>query len=344
MSRRFHTLDGWRGISILLVLVGHLFPLGLKSWQMNVAVASTGMAIFFILSGFLIANILIQDRNILSFLIRRFMRIIPLAWIVITITLILISAEQNTYFAHILFYANWEPMQLTDPTEHFWSLCVEMQFYVAIAALVFLLKSRAFLLLPILGVAVTAYRYFHGVEIAINTYYRIDEILAGCILALLYNQNAKTVKNFFRSFSPVYLLPLLVLSAHPEGGLLNYLRPYIAMLMVGSTLFNEENDKTTWWNKLLQNQHLFYLASISYALYVIHGGLLYTWLGEGNTVVKYAKRPLLLAVTFLLAHISTFHYEKYWIKLGKRLTAKPKQVINVDKALSLTQLGNKKKY
>ena len=44
---RSSVLDGWRGISITLVLLGHLFPLGPKSWQLNGTVAAAGMAIFF---------------------------------------------------------------------------------------------------------------------------------------------------------------------------------------------------------------------------------------------------------------------------------------------------------
>ena len=36
---RFLSLDGWRGLSILFVLAGHLLPLGPKSWQMNSSVA-----------------------------------------------------------------------------------------------------------------------------------------------------------------------------------------------------------------------------------------------------------------------------------------------------------------
>ena len=47
-----------------------------------------------------------------------------------------------------------------------------------------------------------------------------------------------------------------------------------------------------------------------------------TWLGSGDRLVKYAKRPLLFALTFALAHVSTFHYEARWIALGKRLTAR----------------------
>lgn len=153
---------------------------------------------------------------------------------------------------------------------------------------------------------------------AINTYYRIDEIFAGCILALLYNEkNNSSVNRFFCRLSPLYLLPIVVLSSHPNGGFLQFMRPYLALLLVGATLFNE---KETWWNRGLNNRMLFYTASISYALYVIHGGLNLTWLGDGDKLERYLKRPLLFLATFMLAHISTFYYEKYWISLGKKLT------------------------
>jgi peptidoglycan/LPS O-acetylase OafA/YrhL len=325
MKNRFYTLDGWRGISILFVLAGHLLPLGPSIWHLNSSIAATGMAIFFTLSGFLITNILIKDQNITKFLIRRFMRIIPLAWLVLLITFILINAKSNLFLPHFLFYTNWEPMALTPETGHFWSLCVEMQFYIFIAILVKIFKSKAFLLLPIFSLAITGYRYLNSVPMAINTYYRLDEILAGCILAVLFSYNNQKINKFFRSFHPTYLLVLLILSAHPDSGLLNYIRPYIAILMVGSTLFNSE--KKAWWNKFLKSKILFYIGSISYALYILHGGLSHTWLGEGDTLEKYLKRPLLLVITFLLAHLSTFHYEKYWIKLAKKLTAKPVKTV-----------------
>lgn len=319
MNNRFQVLDGWRGVSIAFVLAGHLLPMGPKSWQMNAAIATSGMALFFILSGFLITNMLLHDQNIKNFLIKRLMRIIPLAWLGMLITLLLNASNTKTFFPHLLFYANWEPIALTDETSHFWSLCVEMQFYMLIAILVSVFKSRAFLLLPLLCITVTANRYFNGVEIAINTYYRIDEILAGCILALFFNSEGD-YKKLIGLLSPVYMLPLLLISSHPDGGVLNYLRPYIAMLLIGSTLFRTELD---WSNKWLTNSFLAYLANISFALYVIHGGLRYTWLGEGDNFIKYAKRPLLFVATFLLAHLSTFYYEKFWIKLGKKLTSKP---------------------
>jgi peptidoglycan/LPS O-acetylase OafA/YrhL len=327
MKNRFYTLDGWRGISILFVLAGHLLPLGPSAWHLNSSIAATGMVIFFTLSGFLITNILIKDQDITNFLIRRFMRIIPLAWLILLITFILIDAKSNLLLPHFLFYANWGSMALTPETGHFWSLCVEIQFYIFIAILVKFLKSKAFLLLPIASLVITGYRYLNSVPMAINTYYRLDEILAGCILAILFSHNNQKTNEIFRFFKPTYLLVLLIFSAHPNSSLLNYIRPYIAVLMVGSTLFNSE--KKVWWNKLLKSQVLFYIGSISYALYILHGGLSHTWLGEGDTLEKYMKRPLLLVITFLLAHISTFYYEKYWIKLAKKLTTKPVKIVDL---------------
>lgn len=290
---------------------------------MNAAFAAAGMALFFILSGFLITNILLQNQNISHFLIRRFLRIVPLAWLCLVITLVATHASIDVFPPHLLFYANWEPISLIDETGVYWSLCVEVQFYVFMAVLVLLLKRRAFVVLPLLCLIVTINRYLHGVEIAINTYYRLDEILAGCILALLYtHENSMMQKITF--LRPIYMLPLLILSSHPESGALNYLRPYIAMFLIGATLFAAPSK-----NRWLANTFLVYTASISYALYLIHGGLVHTWLGEGDKLSKYLKRPLLLGATFLLAHCSTFYYEKFWNGLAKRLTTKPQKTAQV---------------
>ncbi len=322
LKDRFEVLDGWRGISILLVFAGHLFPLGPHQWELNGAVAATGMVLFFILSGFLITNMLMRDQNIVNFLIRRFLRIIPLAWLALSVSLYFNGATTHQWLSSMFFYANWAPMGLLDSTSHFWSLCVEVQFYLSISILVYLFKERAFWLLPILAACVTSYRIFEGAYIAINTYFRVDEILAGCILALIYNKGGISIKALIGKLDSITLLILLLISSHPLSGPLNYLRPYIAMLLVGSTLFAKDDN---WIIGKLKNRVLFYFASISYALYVIHGILTYTWLGRGDKLVRYLKRPLLLGATIALAHLSTKYYESYWIGLGKRLTKKNSQ-------------------
>lgn len=317
MKNRFDVLDGWRGISILLVLAAHLLPIGIPNWNLNEAVGAAGMAIFFTLSGFLITNLLIHDPNIFNFIIRRFLRIIPLAWLVLVITLFTFKADTHQWLSNMFFYANWPPMGLIPAASHFWSLCVEMQFYILIAFLVSAFDRHAFIALPILCIAVTTFRAICGVEMAINSYFRMDEILAGCILAMCYNTNNASIKSFFKRLDPALLFGLLLITSHQDFGPICYFRPYVAILVVGCTLFS---DQGAWWERILKNRFLYFTASISYALYIVHVGLIETWLGQGNTLEKYMKRPLLIGVAFALAYISTNYYEKYWIDFSKRLT------------------------
>jgi peptidoglycan/LPS O-acetylase OafA/YrhL len=63
-----------------------------------------------------------------------------------------------------------------------------------------------------------------------------------------------------------------------------------------------------------------YIARISYAVYIIHHFTLFGWLGSGDVMAKYAKRPISFAITFTLAHISTFHFEKRFIDWAHRIT------------------------
>jgi peptidoglycan/LPS O-acetylase OafA/YrhL len=208
-------------------------------------------------------------------------------------------------------------MDFVNITSHFWSLCVEVQFYVGIAILFLLLRRRGLMLIPFFCLAFTLYRVMNDVHAAINTYYRIDEILVGSILGLIYNKRLGTLPSIFLGWvNPYIVMLLLLMSCHPDSGFMNYFRPYFAAMLVGSTLFNNETQVA----KLLGISVLFYIAEISYALYIIHPILADSWLGSGTKLVEYAKRPLLFAVLFLLAHTSTFYFEHRMISVGKKLS------------------------
>lgn len=316
MESRLGALDGWRGLSILLVLAAHLLPLGPKQLELNATAGILGMVIFFTLSGFLITSTLLNNDSIVEFLIRRISRIVPLAWLCAAIILYATNASADTYLANFLFYANWPPMWLMNGTGHFWSLCVEMQFYLWIALLVIFFRRHWLYLIPIVCISITLYRIANGAHAQINTYYRADEILAGGVLALIYNKRLTfpPIKPITRQTSQAILLLLLIISSHPKSGPLNYLRPYFAIALVAGSLFNA----APLTSNILNNKILFYIASISYALYVIHPLLTHTWLGSGTGIEKYSKRPLLFFALFMAAHFSTFHFEKRWTDYGKK--------------------------
>lgn len=318
-SNRFNVLDGWRGISILLVLATHLLPLGPHAWQLNVTAGILGMVFFFILSGFLVTHFLLTRYGLVDFLIRRFFRILPLVWLYMTLMFLMTPVTREIWFAHFLFYANYPPEKFIATTPHLWSLCVEIHFYLGVALLVALFNKRGLLLIPILLIGFSLLRVSQGVHYSIMTHLRIDEILAGAMLALVYNGKLPDILRVLMSrASLLATFILLLISCHPDAGFMCYLRPYFAAILVGATLFNHN----TAIDGLLRNKVLLYIATVSFALYVIHPFLMNTWLGSGDDLEKYAKRPLLLAVLFIAAHISTFYYEQRWIALGKRISSK----------------------
>lgn len=311
-------LDGWRGVSILLVLAAHFLPLGPKSMNFNVATGVAGMVIFFVLSGFLITSILLKEATLPDFLARRFFRVVPLAWLYLAVVLTVAGASLDLWAAHYLFYANFPPERLISLTAHLWSVCIEMQFYFGIAALMAVFGVRSLLILPALCVMFTLVRAWHGVYASSATYFRIDEILAGCTLALVYHgRMGSRVLEYLKALPQWPLLLLLLLSCL-DAGWLPYFRPYAAAALVGSTLLNPHTALVRWLNF----RPLIYVAAISYSLYVLHPLLAESWLGSGDVYEKYAKRPLLFVVLFLLAHLSTFYYERRWIAFGKRLAGR----------------------
>jgi peptidoglycan/LPS O-acetylase OafA/YrhL len=317
-SRRIPVLDGWRATSILLVLGSHLVPLGPRWLQLNFVAGAAGMALFFTLSGFLITQFLAGGMPVLDFLARRLARILPLCWTAVLVLVLWHSYDVATVVRNFLFVANLPPASLLHGGEHLWSLGVEMQFYVCVALICLILGRRGLYLVPVLCLGVTAARVVAGEHISIVTWHRIDEILAGGIIALIYSgwfgeRAAEVLRKL-----PVWPFAIaLVVCSHPATGPLQYLRPYAAAFLVGASLTNAPE----LLRRVLVSRPMAYVAEVSYALYVIHGILSATWLGSGDKLVRYLKRPLLFGATFLLAHISTRYFEQPITRRVRKLTS-----------------------
>ncbi len=312
-------LDGLRAMSIVLVIAGHWLPIGPARLQFNAATATTGMAIFFTLSGFLITSTLLKDPTVELFLIRRLFRIVPLAWAAVLVLALANRPDFRTLAAHLLFVANLPPPDLMPGGSHLWSLCVEVQFYAVIALLVGVFGRRGLYALPLLTLAVTLVRLANGQPVNIVTWYRVDEILAGGCVALLFDWR-RTRGRISKPPESMTLVCAAFLFASSHPALLEwtgYFRPYFAAAAVASSML----ASPVWLRWVLESRPARYVAQTSYALYVIHGMLGATWLGgEGKPVImKYALRVPLLIATVALTHLSTFHFEARAIRLGKKL-------------------------
>lgn len=314
---RIEVLDGWRAISILLVLAGHWLPMP-HQLQANHMAAASGMALFFALSGFLITSLLLRDPQPAPFFVRRIFRIVPLAWAAMAILVVANGTSLRDALGNFLFYANLPPDNLLHGGEHLWSLCVEVQFYIFAALLVALLGRRGVWALPLFCVAVTCLRIADGETLSVVTWHRVDEILSGATVALLLAWRRERRPGFtVPPWTCLIAVLLLLASAHPATGPLQFLRPYFAAATLGCSIL----ATPTWLRAWLVGRAARYVAEVSYAVYVIHGMLTVTWLGgeETTKTVRYALRPLLIAATFALAHLSTFYFEKHFMRWGKAL-------------------------
>jgi peptidoglycan/LPS O-acetylase OafA/YrhL len=315
---RYPVLDGLRALSICLVLAAHLLPLAYKPLQLNAMAGTMGMSLFFALSGFLIVTTL-RGLSVRDFLVRRLARLVPMAWLYLAVVWLLHPLPTEGLLAGLLFHLNYKPDLMLRETEHLWSLGVEMHFYLAIAMLALVHRKAVLLVFP-LCLIVTGLRIAEGAYLSIATHLRVDEILVGACVAML---PARCLRPWSSGW-PVGLWLLAAigwaLTSHPEGGFLQFLRPYATALLLAASLWLADGRLSRSLAAPLPR----YVASISYALYVIHPLTAHGWWSEGSHLERYLlKRPLGLAITLLLAHLSTRYWERFWIDWARQSQRKP---------------------
>jgi peptidoglycan/LPS O-acetylase OafA/YrhL len=321
---KFPVLDGLRAISILLVLACHLLPLGPKALRLNDTAGAMGMSLFFALSGYLITSSLIKNQNIHEFLTRRLARILPLAYAYTLVVFLLFSFDPNSLLWTNLFVVNYLPQYLNEWNAHFWSLCVEMQFYLAIAVVVLTAGRKGLWIVWPACLAITLLRVNAGAYIEIKTHLRVDEILSGACIATIYNRLTFNDR-LFRVLPAMMIVAALLwaISAWPLAYSFQYFRPYTTALL----LFVGLHYGATRPETVLASRPMRYIATISYALYVIHPATAHGWMNDGGTMTRYLlKRPISFALTFVLAHLSTFYWESRWQSAARQWVQRRRQI------------------
>lgn len=324
-GNRLAELDGLRAISILLVLAAHLLPLGPKFLQLNYAAGAMGMSLFFALSGFLIASRLLRSPAIMDFLVRRGTRILPLFYIYILLVFVFANHDAWQFLWSAAFAVNYKTQYLNEFNAQLWSLCVEMQFYAGMALIVAGLGSRGVWLAWPACMLVTLLRADAGAFINIATHLRLDEILAGSCVACLVQKFGNRDQSTPNAILLVAVLLWFVCSLSQVGPL-QYARPYSSALVLAASIYSRPG----WIKAVLKSRTARYVAEISYALYIIHPATALGWMNEGSVAERYLlKRPVSLLVTFFLAHVSTFYWERIWTSRAKIWLARRKSAVRV---------------
>jgi exopolysaccharide production protein ExoZ len=190
--RTFGGVQAMRGFAALAVVCGHAVTArsdwGTQSASEGVlTIAASGVDIFFVISGFIIATTAASQTDALNFAFRRGIRIYPMYWLVllaasISSHWIALSPEDHhpaLDLGHIFAwdYPNW----YIPPA---WSIAFEMHFYAVVAVVLAIAPRRLFeFLFAGLGIAVVAI-IFH-LPLGIYSHPLILEFGAGIIIAYL---------------------------------------------------------------------------------------------------------------------------------------------------------------
>jgi peptidoglycan/LPS O-acetylase OafA/YrhL len=342
---RLPSLDGLRAISIFLVVIGHLAGtqnfLARSSLSLFGDVANLGVRVFFLISGFLITDLLLKEfrdtgrLSLKNFYMRRILRIFPafycyigvitlaaaLGWVSLTHSDLLYAM---TYTMNHHYDASW-------CVGHLWSLAVEEQFYLLWPfVLVVLGRVRGFWaagsMLLIAPVARVVVWYFipsqrDGIGWVFPTI--ADALATGCLLAGLRHwlETRKAYMQFLSSKAFV-AVPICLLLVHA----LTAGRPRISY-PVGQTIVNIAIavciHRCVWAPRGIVGRFLNWgptvlIGSLSYSIYIWQQ----PFLNRGSDSL-FATFPLNIVMVALAASASHFLIEQPFLGLRRYFRRRP---------------------
>ena len=269
----FPTLDGWRGLSVIGVILYHGRFGFFRSDSLLTRLSShgdIGVDVFFAISGFLICRLLLDEYerdggiNLRRFYLRRCFRILPpyyaaVAGIVALSVFGAIHVNYSDLPSCLLLYRNYRLLGVDEAggfyTAHFWSLAIEEHFYLVWPMILIAVKPKrlgqvAFLL----AMAVAGWRAFEGHFELFPTILIPSNLLA--------RTDAKVDALFTQVWLPIVAILFVVEALHVPGLLV--WQAILLPALVLSTVLQPNN----MLGRFLEWQPLRWVGTISYSLYL----------------------------------------------------------------------------
>lgn len=305
-------IDGLRAIAVISVIIFHLnfLPNGYL-----------GVDVFFVISGFLITNIIYKEQSqnnfsIINFYKRRVRRIIPLTMFISLVALFMgiifmlpediISLAKsviatNLFSNNILLYITssdyWDVSINYKPLMHTWSLGIEEQFYLFYPLVFVLFRNKKKLLFFIfLLTIISLFLYFFMRNDNAKFYllpFRFFELSIGGIFALLYF-NKKEISNIHKYIYYLSYFGLIALLFLPykKNDIFLFIGVMCSTFIITFSKYFSNNYFTKY---LLSNPILVNLGKISFSLYMWH-----------QIVFSFARYVFLFEITLPWAFILMF--------------------------------------
>jgi peptidoglycan/LPS O-acetylase OafA/YrhL len=302
-----------------------------------------GVDLFFLLSAYLITELLLREReqfgtlDLRSFYARRILRIWPLYFLGISIGVALTFVDPSEKFplsyaaAFALLFGNWMiSLRGSVPSAVFalWSVSFEEQFYLLWPAFLSRARGKAFLraCAGLLVVAsVSRWLLFHRAQtmhsemtIFTNSFTRLDPLALGIAAAVLLRGKRLQLRVPIRILMLVAGYSLWMIAAHYCGLSLSYVLLGYPAVAVGALLIF-----LAALGSAVAPRWLRYLGKISYGLYVFHGIALYLAVhilgGYAHSLRQFIGYWCLsLTLTIAISAVSYRFFESPFLRLKER--------------------------
>lgn len=350
----YFSLDGFRGVSIFIVILGHLnFRWGNVTLANLLQDGHLGVYIFFVISGFLITTLILKEKStngtvsLRRFYMRRFLRIFPVAVLYLSVICLLnyffsLDVSLVAVLAAALYLRNFSFMgEGSWYVNHYWSLSVEEQFYLIFP---FFLKwnLRVYkILIPLTILTIVGVRlvYSQGGVTGDGMVFLLDfldkgleGILIGSLFSILVFQGmiSFAVLRRFRLALNI-ILPILILAVC-NNNLNNYLIHVIPSFLSNTFLYilislfilNNITYSKDLFFKFLNCKVMVLIGILSYSIYIWQQ--LFT-VSEayvpGSSSLPWYGFPLNVVLLAIVSFLSYKYYEKPVRNLRKRFELGP---------------------
>ncbi len=336
----FPSLDGLRGLAIIIVIASHI---GRDEGWSSYVDGQIGVHIFFILSGFLITSLLLKEKiirgniSLRNFYIRRFLRIIPVAYLFLSVLVALnylfkLHIPALSFLMSFTFFRNI-PLTGDFYTAHFWTLATEEQFYF-LAPILLSFWPNKYIKLSIMLLAIVPvidYLGFHNVGIfytnpiihAITMTIIVPMangalyIIIGSLFSILLFKEIINVERLNKNYYLSFFLLIMAGIVHFQNSLVHI--PFVSFAIFSALIgfvivlnLSENNFLTL----ILKNPILNRIGILSYSMYIWQQIFfsLPPWKNSfrfsGNVLVNFAA-------FFIVSYCSYTYFERPFLKLKK---------------------------
>lgn len=343
-------LDGMRGFAILAVMLFHAGVPFLNG-------GFIGVDIFFVLSGFLITSLIINEYdatsrlNLKNFYVRRLLRLGPALLVLLLIfsflSVVFLSkdkAQANLVDSLIsLFYmSNWARAFSIHPPDylgHTWSLSIEEQFYILwpptllallrtfdnrwiIAFVAFLIAMSSWMLrIYLIHFGVSFERLYNGLDT------RADTLMIGCVLGiilsagLLSNRVQLILSKWISMLSPVAILSLILISLNMtwKNNQLYFWVFFAVEILTATLILHLFINRNSVIHKIFSMRCIVWIGSISYGLYLWHYPIFVAMVR-----LKFSRLEVItygFIMTFVVSTLSFYILEKPVLKFKRQYYA-----------------------